>query len=270
MTLGRLRAMASARVLSSPLRSDFHSLILVTDGEATHVVDFVEHRLVPGSVFWIKPAQVQQFGADGLSGDLVIFQPDFLIPATRAATIAGDPQGPTVSHDAVAGGSIDRSRRALHGAYAEVAQHGEATTADAEVLRYLLGILILRLDSAIPSSQQTDSDGLDSRFRMLLERDFRKAHDAEHYARRLGYSVRTLNRATRRVADESPKQAVHRRLVLEARRLLAHTDRPVATIAYELGFTDPSNFSTFFRRQTDETPSAFRVRAGQRPGGQAA
>ncbi|HEY5332331.1 MAG TPA: helix-turn-helix transcriptional regulator [Solirubrobacterales bacterium] len=262
--------MATPHVLLRPLRCDFHSLILITGGEATHVVDFVEHRLAPGSVLWIKPGQVQQYGADEILGDLVIFQPDFLIPATRAATIANYPQGLTVAHDTKAGGSIDYSRRALHDAYGGVAQqHGDATPEDAELLRYLLGVLILRLDSATPSSELTDPDGLDSRFRILLERDFRWAHDAEHYAKRLGYSLRTLNRATQRTAGESPKQAVSRRLVLEARRLLAHTDRPVAMIAYELGFSDASNFATFFRRQTDETPSAFRVRAGQSSGREA-
>lgn len=268
--LTRLRAMAAPQVLLRPLRCDFHSLILVTGGEATHVVDFVEHRLGRGSVLWIKPGQVQQYGADELLGDLVIFQPDFLIPDTRAATIAGNPQGFEVGHDTTGVGSIDHSRRALHDAYTGVARHAEAPTADAELLRYLLGVLILRLDSAKQTSEPTDPDGLDSRFRILLERDFRRAHDAEHYAKRLGFSPRTLSRAVRRASDESPKQAVSRRLILEARRLLAHTDRPVATIAYELGFSDASNFATFFRRQTDETPSTFRARAGQGSGRDAA
>lgn len=144
-------------------------------------------------------------------------------------------------------------------------RRGEPTAAETETLQHLLSILILRLAPNPPSTAGAGSAGLDTRFRVLLERDFRTAHDVDHYARELGYSLRTLNRATQTTAGESPKQAASRRLVLEARRLLAYTDRPVATIARELGFTDPSNFSTFFARQTSEAPSTFRIRARSGP-----
>ncbi len=264
MTLGRLRAIAAPEVLSRPLRPAFHSLLLITGGATTLAVDFVDHRLIPGSVLWTKPGQVQQFGSEWLAGDLVIFQPDFLIPGTRAATIADDPLRQTSVHSSPAHSSTDRTRQALRRAYADVARRGEPTAAETETLQHLLSILILRLAPEPPSTAGADSAGLDTRFRVLLERDFRTDHDVDHYARQLGYSLRTLNRATQTAAGESPKQAVSRRLVLEARRLLAYTDRPVATIARELGFTDPSNFATFFTRQTGEAPSIFRVRARRR------
>jgi AraC-like DNA-binding protein len=265
MTTARLRAMAPPRVLSRPLRSDFHSLLLIAEGSATHAVDFIEHRLVRGSVLWIKPGQVQQYGADQLGGDLVIFEPDFLIPGTRVASIAADPLTRASARNSAGRSGIDRWRRALRRAYVGVAHQGAPTVAQAETLRYLLGLLILSLGSDTPDTGRTDSDRLDSRFRVLLERDFRTAHDADHYAQQLGYSLRTLNRATQAAVGESPKQAVSRRLILEARRLLAHSDQPMATIAHERGFTDPSNFSRFFTRQTEEAPSAFRVRAGPEP-----
>ena len=265
MTLARLWAMAPPDVLSRPLRPAFHSLLLITGGAATLAVDFVGYRLVPGSVLWTKPGQVQQFSDEWLAGDLVVFQPDFLIPGTRAATVADDPLRHTSVHRSPAHSSTDRARHALRRAYVEVARRGEATAAETETLQHLLSILILRLAPSPPSTVGTDSAGLDIRFRVLLERDFRTAHDVDHYVRQLSYSLRTLNRATQTTAGESPKQAVSRRLLLEARRLLAYTDRPIATIARELGFTDPSNFSTFFTRQTSEAPSTFRIRVRSEP-----
>jgi AraC-like DNA-binding protein len=74
-----------------------------------------------------------------------------------------------------------------------------------------------------------------------------------------GYSVRTLGRATWAAAGESPKQAISDRLVLEARRLLAHTGQPISRLARRLGFRDPSNFSTFFTLHTGQSPTAFRA-----------
>ncbi len=54
------------------------------------------------------------------------------------------------------------------------------------------------------------------------------------------------------------KRVIDGRVALEARRLLAHTDEPVATIARRLGFPEPTYFGTFFPRLTDATPGAFR------------
>jgi AraC-like DNA-binding protein len=51
---------------------------------------------------------------------------------------------------------------------------------------------------------------------------------------------------------------IQERIALEAGRLLAHSNLAVTTIATELGFRDPSNFSTFFSRQMGIAPTEFR------------
>jgi AraC-like DNA-binding protein len=238
--------------------------LLVTGGETIHTLDFVTYRLKRGSSLWVRPGQVQLFGDDQCAGDLVLFQPDFLIPGTLAATIANDRH-----RAAMAKGSTstrptrDRLRQALRSEYAGVARQGRPTPGQIETLRHLLSALILSLGSPIREQDgRGDQARVIARFRDLLERDFAIAHNVDHYARQLGYSTRTLERATQAVLGESPKQAINRRIILEARRLLAFTSRPVGTIARELGFRDPSNFSTFFTQESGETPTGFRRAAG--------
>jgi AraC-like DNA-binding protein len=259
MTFEQLWATAPPGVIARPLRPDFHSLLLMTDGDMTHTVDFNEHHLRPGSVLWVRPGQVQQFSDDRPGGDLVVFQADFVLPGTQAATIADDRFGfISAVGSAATHASVDRFRRVLRREYTNIACGHLPTMAQTEMLRHLLSVLILSFET--PDSKRKDPAGLDRRFRDLLEHDFATAHNVEHYARQLGYSHRTLNRATHAAAGEPPKQAINRRIALEARRLLAHTDRPVTTIARELGFDDPSNFAAFFAQQTDETPTGFRQR----------
>lgn len=268
MTFAHLRAMAPSGYLALPQRPAFHLLILTTAGEGAHTVDFQRYRLAPGRTAWVRPGQVQRFGDhatagfgdDATAGDLVLFEPDFLIPGTQAAAIADDRLGPvTLSHPPPARPAIDRARRALRQEYANTATGRQAITAtQAETLRHLLSILVLRLSRDAPDTPRDDRSDLYARFRDLVERDFAMAHDVSHYAHALGYSNRTLTRAAQAVAGETPKQAIQDRLALEARRLLAHTDLPIATIAAQLGFRDASNFSTFFAHQTSRTPTTFR------------
>lgn len=100
-----------------------------------------------------------------------------------------------------------------------------------------------------------------ARFRALVERHFREQHGLGFYAAELGLTERSLNRLATRGTGRSAKAYLTERLVLEARRQLAYTTFPVATIAYELGFDDPSYFSRFYRKATGRLPSEDRSAA---------
>lgn len=78
-------------------------------------------------------------------------------------------------------------------------------------------------------------------------------------ARELGWSPRTLAWATARARGMTPKQIIDERLVLEARRLLAHSARPVHRVGAALGFEDASNFTAWFRQRAGALPSRFRA-----------
>jgi NAD(P)-dependent dehydrogenase (short-subunit alcohol dehydrogenase family) len=51
------------------------------------------------------------------------------------------------------------------------------------------------------------------------------------------------------------------RVVLEAKRLLAHTGVAVTECARRTGFDDPANFSKFFRARAGLAPGAFAAKA---------
>nr|WP_324614235.1 helix-turn-helix transcriptional regulator [Streptomyces sp. NRRL B-1140] len=91
-----------------------------------------------------------------------------------------------------------------------------------------------------------------------LERSYATTRRAEDYADRLGYTVKTLTRACQAATGRSVKHVIDARVALQAQRLLAHTDEPVATIARRLGFSEPTNFGKFFTRHTGTTPGDFR------------
>ena len=56
---------------------------------------------------------------------------------------------------------------------------------------------------------------------------------------------------------------VSRRVALEAKRLLVHTALPVTTIAAKVGFSEPTNFVKFFKREAGMSPGDFRRRTAE-------
>jgi AraC-like DNA-binding protein len=52
--------------------------------------------------------------------------------------------------------------------------------------------------------------------------------------------------------------AIHEKILDETKRLLTETDIPVAAIAEEMGFNNPSGLYALFKRKTGSTMSEFR------------
>ncbi|GAA3176296.1 AraC family transcriptional regulator [Streptomyces ramulosus] len=260
LTLAELRERADACRLATPHRPGFHHLLTVERGRLRHTVDFREHSVGPGDWLWSRPGQVQHFGdlsrAEGL---LVLFEPGFLDAATAAAARIEDWYGPAVRHPE--GAAAERARAALLQLHEEFGERaGLPWAAHLDVLRHLLAVLVLRVaHPEVPAADAGCAAGATFlRFRDAVERDFASSRRVADYARALGYAPRTLSRATEVTAGIGAKEFIDRRVVLEAKRLLAHGDGSAAAVAARLGFADAANFTKFFQRHAGTTPTAFR------------
>jgi AraC-like DNA-binding protein len=79
----------------------------------------------------------------------------------------------------------------------------------------------------------------------------------------VGVSARTAQRLTRRHLGLTPLQLIHRRRLQHAAELLrTDPERPVATIAAELGYADQAHLIREFRRVLKFTPGGYRSSAG--------
>ncbi|WP_405809094.1 helix-turn-helix domain-containing protein [Streptomyces sp. NBC_00210] len=260
LALAELRTRITPRQLAGPNRHDFHVLLTLTDGSLRQTVDFTAYTLRPGSWLWVRPGQVHQWGdITGAIGTLFLFEQDFPDPATAAVACLDDPYAPVVRTPL--GDAVD----VLHTAARHLDREFHAATrmpvdVHVAVLRHLLAVLVLRLahltSPADGSAPEPGSAYL--RFRDAVERDFARTRRLDDYARALGYSARTLSRATLAAAGVGAKEFIDRRVVLEAKRLLAHGELSASRIAAQLGFSSATNFSKYFHQRTGQTPIAFR------------
>ncbi len=128
------------------------------------------------------------------------------------------------------------------------------------MLRRLL-ILCTRLYKAQRTlgSLQLDGVNLVRDFNFLVETHFRSKHSVAQYAELLHRSPKTLANLFAQLGQRTPLKAIQERIMLEARRLIRYSDRPMKEIADKLGFEDVQTFSRFFKTQEGVAPTEFRA-----------
>jgi AraC family transcriptional activator of pobA len=106
------------------------------------------------------------------------------------------------------------------------------------------------------------ADPIVETLRGLLEEHFRTERQLAFYAGRLAMTPDRLNDHVKRATGVTAGHLIRQRVLTEAKRQLVFTTQAIHEIAYDLGFSDPSHFTRFFRKQTGATPQAFREQGG--------
>lgn len=264
--VSELRQRTSAAEIRAPHRYNFHLLVCVTQGEVTQWVDFLPVDCAPGSLLVLRPGQVHRLGdSQEWDGWMVLFRSEFLPSEaqTTADLLPALGLGQLPEHMVLAAPDFD----ATHEAIARMRQDATRAAPPKDthaLLRYQLCALILRL--CILHEQKTGAEAARSqglqrfvRFRRLVEQNYAGWHQAGTYADALGCTEKSLTRAAQEASGQNAKSVIAARVTLEAKRLLAHTDRPVYLITEGLGFAEATNFAKFFKRETGFTPAGFRA-----------
>lgn len=238
-------------------RYGFHALVYVTQGQCTQMVDFKSVSCTSGSLIVVRAGQAHNYGQDkNWDGWNLLFRPEFLQCTLDLEHL---PEHMVLSPDEMQGmmSLIQQMRKdsLIDGAQTDVHR----------LLRHQIHALLTRLNILQRKNQieQPPSSPATQRFRrfqQLVEERFLQWHQVTDYTVELGYTEKTLARAVNTSTGMGAKAFITARIILEAKRLLAHTDMPVVAIAYKLGFDEPTNFNKFFKREVHDTPAEFRLR----------
>lgn len=133
----------------------------------------------------------------------------------------------------------------------------------AEIIRASLHIFLASVSRAyqraktVPPALQK-SQRLLQHFHARIEAKFRTQSSVSAYARDLGITAGHLSDIVRELTGGTAGELIRTRSMLEARRLLIHSELSVSEIAYSLGFEDPSYFAKTFRKASGHSPGDFR------------
>jgi AraC family transcriptional regulator, transcriptional activator of pobA len=251
-----------------PHRHDFYTIILVKSALGKHFVDYVEYPIKPGMLFFVSPEQVHQVVVEGSvpSGDIIMFNPEFLIRYS-------------ISEDFILNLGLfscgigtppmeipDPEKEKLITLSCEINQafQKESPYKFEAIAAYLQLFLIECNKFSILSRDQNPQNLQSGRpliknFRELLDKHYSGWHKVSDYANAMNITSDYLNNVLKSNLGKTAKEMIFDRIILEAKRLGLHTELTSKEIAYQLGFDDPSHFSKFFKNETGESFSEFRV-----------
>lgn len=230
----------------------FVQVLLVEEGQAAITLDTRTVGLAgPGSVI-VPAAAVHGFRfSAGTRGFVLTLSTDF---STRAMG-ASDPLIAALAQGRTASLSAEAANRAFWLAREMLDLQQQWQQQDPLFLSLAESLIRTLVRDSSASDPMGQADQRLDRFRQLIELHFRQHRDLDFYAGSLALTRRTLSRLTASRLGCSPMDLIHRRLALEAQRLLRYTTATAAQVAAELGFEDPSYFSRFYQRMTGRRPS---------------
>lgn len=93
----------------------------------------------------------------------------------------------------------------------------------------------------------------------LLSKSTSYQSKTKDYAEKLNLSSKYFAKSIKITTGFPPSHFIKKSIVLEAKILLKETKDSISEIAYRLGFEDVSYFTRFFKKNTEQTPLAYRA-----------
>lgn len=133
-----------------------------------------------------------------------------------------------------------------------------------EMLRILLKLIILKStriwkqQHQLAENEQYSDVQFLRKFSKLVEDNYKTHHTVADYADMLAITPKSLSKKIGLLSKDTPNDIIKNRIILESKRLLAHTALSVKEIAYSLNYDDDAYFVRFFTKNTGTSPTSFR------------
>lgn len=248
---------------------NFFSIFWFYNGEGIHTIDFTNHKIEEGDVFFIAPENLHIFrNLKNIDGILICFTEDFLLRLDNnlqnkiKVRLFYPLEG--YAHCNISANSKNKIMPCIKRLFEENnIQHKDASLQ----VSYIASLLSLFLIDMIRLGNWKESTIIDTtsdsyqvyqKFLQLVNEKFCVFHTVKDYTEILGVSQTTLNVYTKQFAKTTPLKIINNRIILEAKRLIRYTPMRIKQISLSLGYEDTSYFIKLFKRNVGISPIEFR------------
>ena len=253
-------------------RLNHYSLIWVKNGNGELKADFSNYAFKENTLFSFSPYQPFMINDETkISGFTINFHPDFFCIHKHHKDVACNGvlfnniySPPFVQVDEKVTENFDMiiSQFQTEMQRPDLAQY--------ELLISYLKIFLISA-SRLKTEQQIDARKVTEEneepfilqnLKNYIESHYRTKHTASDYAAMLSITPKALTKMTKTHFNKTLTDLISERIIIEAKRELYLTNKPVKEIAYELGYNDEYYFSRFFKKNANVSPQLYRETVG--------
>ncbi len=245
--------------LSKPHRIEFHALIIITEGESTHTIDFKENVLLPGTILPLTKDQVHAFNKNlTVKGYVISFEESFITQNITEKSLFHFLQIYHEPNVLIGKENLKKLNPFLHlinNVHNSSNLNMKSETIGSLFIALLFEIKRLSIYQHKTFQSKRFKDFI--KFKQLITIHYSKSHNANDYADILSVSYKYLNDVCKEITNKTAKAFIDSWLLLEIKRNISEKKYTSQEIAFKMGFKEPSNFIRFFKKHTKTTPNKF-------------
>ena len=232
---------------------------LIAKGQAVVRVNLVEKHLEPGMLLFVGPGTILYpvSYTDNLEIYGIGLFDDFPMPQ-KPSTFNGQVRDFQVKASdadiATARHIIDTIWHIVH----QKDYNRQAVSSLVAAMMHLYDGVYQHHTNMLQASQSREQTIFD-RFIQLVNQHCAEQHQIGYYADRMCLTERYLSTIIRQTSGVTAKEWIDRALITRIKVELMHTSKPIAQIADELNFPNPSFFSKYFKRIIGVSPGEYRM-----------
>jgi len=253
-------------------RNNYYTLIWVIKGSGQLKADFSEFYFESNSLFAFYPYQPFMLSEkEELEGFEINFHPDFFCIHRHNKEVACNGvlfnniyQSPFVNVD-------ENSSNIFSMLIQQII--GEMKTKNFEqnemLVSYLKVFLITATRLKIEQQKSIETFQIKNKkltiiqdLKTAIDKNYKDLHSASDYSSLLNISANALAKITKEFFNKTLTDLISERIIIEAKRELYLTKKPIKEIAFELGYNDELYFSRFFKTNVDVSPQLYRKTVG--------
>ncbi|WP_422858866.1 helix-turn-helix domain-containing protein [Flagellimonas sp. S174] len=268
-TIHRMQDVHSKPVESPVFRANYFSFLVVEYGKSFYTIDSHRFDVGPNTLYFTNPGHLKSFGIEEVVSGFIITTTERFLKEnlnndvfSEFEFLLSETVPPTTLTSA-------QTQQLLNFCEEIESAYKSNSQLQKKILSSLFVVFLLNIKEILMANKrfvlELDRDSeIVHQFKKNIERAFRlgiKNQDkikvaafAEAQSLHPAYFSTVIKTKTGQTASHW----IQKKLLEESKALLMNTSQPIKSIAYKLGYSEPTHFTKFFKKATQMTPRQYK------------
>lgn len=241
---------------------NFYLLVLFTQGNGIHIIDFDRFEIKVGCLYFLKPGQVHSWQlSEDIDGYIAFYSQEVynlyfgkkkLEEYSFYRTLMNTPEL-----------VLTELQILEFKQYFDILiyENRDNKLRKSDKLLNVLDIIHIEIDRIYNSIDNHSIHSYNfkiNELKHLINSHYKEEKSPSYYANKMNISLKHLNRICKNVLNITLTEFIYRKIILESKRLLSIKEVTISEVANEFGFDNYSYFTKVFKKYTGTTPQNFK------------